>query len=284
MFKTLKQIFITVLLLLIAGVGGAAVVARARGGQLLSVQSGSMVPILHKGDLVSVKNVPAQQLHVGDVITFVNPKNKSQTITHRIVSLSPQTGQLTTKGDANLAADDAIPYNAVVGKAGVNLPKLGYAVDFIKKPLGLALIIYLPALAIVVVELKRLAAHYRSQESYVLPGYDPRQKRAKGHILKETTKLAAVLLLVSAVVAPYAHAALSSKATLTGNTIRTIQITHPPTNCSSNNNVSVTTNSNQSSSSGNSSTSNNTTGGSATSGNASNNSSTNVNINITNCH
>src|SRR3990167_5786402 len=73
------------------------------GWKALSVQTGSMQTALPIGTLVFVHRVPATSLKVGDVITYVNPSNKKQTITHRVVGIDKP--QLIVKGDANRSAD-----------------------------------------------------------------------------------------------------------------------------------------------------------------------------------
>lgn len=289
-----KKVLAGLAIVSIAGLSLTAAVTKIRHGELLSVQTGSMAPALNRGDLVSVKNVPAGELAVGDIITFINPANKKQTITHRITELpSYENGRkFVTKGDANPYTDGPIEAKSIIGKTTYSIPKVGYAVDWVRHPLGLIFIIYLPALAIIISELKRLAAYYKSQEKYMLPW---RRKRVEGRRGRRTAMLAAKLLLpvilIPAVFVLPAWAALSTKATLTDNTISTEIVQPPPPSpdpCNSGNsttNISVTGNgrvrisnsNNQTATSGNAMS---TGGGNATSGNATNCNSTNINVNV----
>ncbi len=92
----------------------------------LVVISRSMYPVLHRGDLIFVKKVAPEELKVGTVVVF---HHKEGLTVHRVVRLEDRT--LTTRGDANTAEDEPIPYEAVVGRlptfAGrpVKIPLIG---------------------------------------------------------------------------------------------------------------------------------------------------------------
>ncbi|MGC1177411.1 MAG: signal peptidase I [Candidatus Saccharimonadales bacterium] len=203
---------------------------QASGSKLLSVQSKSMVPAIHKGDLVTVTSIPVSHLALGDVITFVNPRNSRQTITHRVVQLPSITNghKLTTKGDANTAADTPIAASAVIGIVHHKLPYVGFALDFMRRPAGLFLIVYLPALGIVGEELRRLSAYYKSQQPYKLPGRHGARRASAGRRHAKTGLAGVVLCLgLATFVALPARAALMSTATLKGNSISiTAQVKH----------------------------------------------------------
>jgi len=222
----LRHIAFAMLALLTITVSGAMAYMQTHGGHFLSIQTGSMVPTLKKGDVVVVTRVPARDLRVGDVITFVNPRNTKQTITHRLVKVPGGQGMdqsFRTKGDANPAADTPISGSAILGKARFHVPLAGFVLDFMRTPLGLALLVYLPALLIVYKELRRLAAYYKQQQPYVLPAraaqlphtpFAPKSSLAP----KAVTGIVTLAVATALVIAP-AYAALSAQATLAGNTI-----------------------------------------------------------------
>lgn len=158
-------------ILIITSIGIGLSVLLAGGSKLLSVQSGSMVPALHKGDLVVVRKTPARELRVGDVVTYTSREDNAQTITHRIASMAgDMQGRMTTKGDANNTPDKAIVPSQVVGRVEHRLPFVGFIVDFIKHPLGLILIIYLPTLIVVGQEIRRLAKYFKQSQPYRASG------------------------------------------------------------------------------------------------------------------
>jgi signal peptidase I len=228
----LKQVFIAGAVAAMVLIGAGLVYSRATGAQLLSVQTGSMVPVLHKGDLVAVTRIPHGQLAVGDVITYVSPHDKRVTITHRIAALpSAQNGyRIITKGDANSASDQPIATSAILGKVNRHMPMAGYAVDAVRKPAGLLLLIYIPALAIMIDELRRLTAYYKQQEGYRMPGREARRsRRMSSGTWALGAKALAICAVAGLVVAIPAQAALTTTATLSGNTIataRTAPLTH----------------------------------------------------------
>lgn len=78
-----------------------------------------------KGDIMIVYG--RGELEVGDVVIF--NANQKHPIIHRIVSIDENTGIIQTKGDNNptqLSVEKEILENAVVGKAVVKIPKLGW--------------------------------------------------------------------------------------------------------------------------------------------------------------
>lgn len=229
--KRPANLILNSVVLMLLAMGGALVVLRVAGYQLLSVQSSSMAPALHKGDLVVVKSAPHYQ--VGDVITFTNSQNNKTIITHRITEISRQGRTLQTKGDANSTSDKPISTRSVIGAVNYSIPGVGYAIDALRSPAGLLAIIYTPALWIVIGEVRRLAAYYESQTIYRLSIWKKRQKRR--HIPNiapvATATLGGIAIVVLAVVATPARAALPAAATLAGNTITSAFISRPIAVC-----------------------------------------------------
>ncbi len=302
----IKQPLSALALILMVGMSVTAVYALSQGTKFLSVQSGSMVPAYSKGDLVVVNRVPDNAYKVGDVITFINPADSKQTITHRVVGIptagGKSIGRFETKGDANAASDGSIASNDIVGKVSAGIPVLGFIFDFVRQPLGLVLLIYVPALSIIVSEMRRLMKHYKDQEPYVAIGYDPDKAgsitiTAKPSSNTKRAAMASAVAMIAAVgiVAPVAHAALMSTATLSNTSLSTFVPAGYPvihkivfnnntgstgsnSTTTSTSNVTVINNNPQTATSGNASSS----GGSATSGNATNTSNTNISINVGN--
>lgn len=200
----------------------------SQGGKLFSVQSGSMAPSLQKGDLVAVTRVSESQLAVGDVVTYVNPANKNQTITHRIVETPSDQNQqrFITKGDANPNNDESIAPQSIVGVSSFSVPYVGYLVDFIRHPVGLILLIYIPALAVILGEIRRLSEYYRKTQPYFASKAVQLRsihRRKKNKVLLAFKSLGLVMVIASLVYIP-THAALLTTATLSGNTISTANL------------------------------------------------------------
>lgn len=95
---------------------------------MAAITSGSMWPELKEGELIFIQGVAKEDLGVGDIIVYRNPKGDTFTI-HRIIELENDT--LTTKGDANFGPDAPITYDKIIGRTlkfrekPVHIPYLG---------------------------------------------------------------------------------------------------------------------------------------------------------------
>jgi len=125
--------------------------------KLMTVKSGSMEPAIKMGNIVATR--PASNYEIGDIITYREFGEKKPSITHRIYEIESKNGQplYTTKGDANESADSTkVPQKDVVGKVFLNIPYLGYVINFIRTPIGFILIVIIPTLAIILDEVKKI--------------------------------------------------------------------------------------------------------------------------------
>lgn len=85
------------------------------------IVSGSMEPNLQIGDIAVVKEVPKEELKVGDIISF---RQGQSVITHRINEILEDT--YITKGDNNNTTDDEpITYEQIEGKVEKMIPIVG---------------------------------------------------------------------------------------------------------------------------------------------------------------
>lgn len=100
---SLAAVGLAVLLLVAAALG-----PRTGRFGLLPVRSGSMAPALAPGSLAVVVPAPTRDVEVGDVVAF-RPPGSDVTVTHRVVDVDRSDGTtvVTTRGDANPAADPA---------------------------------------------------------------------------------------------------------------------------------------------------------------------------------
>jgi len=69
------------------------------------------------GDLIIVKNCSAQDVRVGDVITFLPSRDTKAYLTHRVVKVEQREGEIwfTTRGDANNSDDPAFSSDLLIG-------------------------------------------------------------------------------------------------------------------------------------------------------------------------
>jgi signal peptidase len=135
-------------------------VIHAQGHKLLSVQTASMLPSIRPGDALIIAPAQPNQLHIGDIVSYHDQHQPRMIISHRLVSVDPKTGWLTTAGDALHSPDPTFPPNQIVGHATAIAPKLGFVLDSLRRPVGLILTIYLPAMLIIISEANHLMRFY----------------------------------------------------------------------------------------------------------------------------
>lgn len=105
----------------------------------LVFSSGSMSPAYDAGALGIAREVPADELAVGDVVSVVNAEGVR--VTHRIVDLQRQGDRalLSLQGDTNDVADAELYPVTSADRVGFGLPYAGYALNAAASPFGLLL-------------------------------------------------------------------------------------------------------------------------------------------------
>ena len=121
------------------------------------VFSSSMEPELRVGGLVVTRPADAENIGVGDIITFYHPLSGELT-SHRVIGVEEGSSfHFRTKGDANGKGDSfVVPAQNVVGKVCFYLPYLGYVIQFLKTPLGFILTVCIPGLIITAMEVRNI--------------------------------------------------------------------------------------------------------------------------------
>lgn len=129
-FTTILTCVVVLIAVLLAGV-------RLFGLRPFCVLSGSMEPTYHVGSLIYVKDVPAEQIKVGDPITFV--LNEDLFIaTHRVIDIDAENELFYTKGDANDAPDGKpVYFKNLLGRPVFSIPYLGYVSNYLSSPPGM---------------------------------------------------------------------------------------------------------------------------------------------------
>lgn len=108
------------------------------GYRYYTVLTPSMEPSYHVGDMVFVKIEKADNINVGDVITFNPSSDGDAYLTHRVAEKLPdyQGSGVTcfkTKGDANDSEDSfLIDESRVIGTVKLGIPIFGYVVRFVQ--------------------------------------------------------------------------------------------------------------------------------------------------------
>ena len=133
------------------------------GHPVMTVLSGSMTPVIRTGDVIvddQVTAAQAEHLQVGQIVSFREAAGSTTIITHRIIAVHDTNGQVSyvTKGDANNAADTpARPASDVVGVFSHDIPRGGYILADMHRPVVLGLLAASIALFFLVGPLLRYA-------------------------------------------------------------------------------------------------------------------------------
>lgn len=139
-------------------------VPRLFGIRIYNVVSRSMTPALPVGCAVFVQECDPAALQSGDIVTYSLGTGDVLSETHRVVSNNVDSQTLTTKGDANNAADPhPVRYDRVIGKVLFSVPCLGAAATALQTPGGIAVCVVVFALAFI---LWTLADKFKKRESF----------------------------------------------------------------------------------------------------------------------
>jgi signal peptidase I len=124
---------------------GLASIALALATMFLGIQplvfrSGSMEPAIRTGALALAREVPADLVRDGDVVSVRN--DRGNRVTHRVVSITaidsvPGGRQLTLKGDSNETVDQDVHLVTSVDRVIADVPYLGYVAAWISGPGGM---------------------------------------------------------------------------------------------------------------------------------------------------
>ncbi len=137
--KKTKNAVGTVIVILAVLLAVLLVGVRLAGLQVYTVLSGSMEPAYHVGSVIYVKKVPAEDIKIGDPITFVLDESLV-VATHRVIEIeTDEDGMIRfrTKGDANETPDGSpVLAQNLLGRPVFTVPYLGYFVSFIQHPPG----------------------------------------------------------------------------------------------------------------------------------------------------
>jgi signal peptidase len=135
----------------------------------LTVQSGSMEPKIHVGDVVVSTQVDPDEIKAGDVITFhyTNDEDPNRCFTHRVEKvIDTRDGYVfQTKGDANEDVDQQyVRPDEVIGRVSLVIPFLGHVGNFARSVYGFFLFIVIPALCIILFEIHRILKVRREEK------------------------------------------------------------------------------------------------------------------------
>jgi len=138
------------------------------GWRVDAVLSGSMEPKVKVGSLVVTHSVDAEEIEVGDIITFYPNTAEQNMVTHRVIGIGHSSSlYFETKGDANADPDPfTVPARNLVGKVSFHMPYWGYFTEFLKTPLGFLFAVVIPGsiiIALYIIAIWRMVARNKKQ-------------------------------------------------------------------------------------------------------------------------
>lgn len=202
------------------------------GNRALIVRSGSMEPTIRVGDIVIVR---AGTYQVGDAVAYRVPARDSMIVTHRIVGI--KDGAYITKGDANAEVDGWVVNDSnIIGKELFVVPWVGKVLAFAKTKAGFFSLVLLPALAVILSELRVIWREMRKKAVLTTPlvglPFPPIRRvnsRGSKRYLDGLSARVAVILVMVAVMSPATWALFSDSGTGMSNVFAAAELFATPT-------------------------------------------------------
>lgn len=161
------------------------------GYSFFYVMTGSMEPTIHTYSEIITRKVDAEDLKVGDIITFesYDPTIVGYTQTHRIIEIIYQEQEhkyyFQTKGDANNMADDRlVAEEDICGRVIFHTGSLRFMsrlLRFLGTPLGILTLVVIPVAVIVVL----LALDFRKEYLAIMEEDEEEAKMAEQKRIEE---------------------------------------------------------------------------------------------------
>jgi len=156
--RVLSWLGIVMVALLVSMLVFVALAPRTLGWKFVVVAGGSMEPTLQYDAVAVMDDVDPASIKPGDVVMFNDPAKAGRTVTHRVVAVSEDGASLTTKGDANNAADQVpLPRANIRGKYMFSVPAVGAFVHWMGTREGYLSLILVPGILIIAIELFSIA-------------------------------------------------------------------------------------------------------------------------------
>lgn len=138
----------------------------------LIVLTDSMYPDIESGDLIFTKTATADEIQVGDVISFTDPAgNGTSIVTHMVIDKYTEEGVIyfRTQGTNNNTEDKAhVSQDKLIGKyTGIRIAGAGHVALFMQTLPGLIICVVLPILLFVGYDVIRRRMYEKQNQSDV---------------------------------------------------------------------------------------------------------------------
>lgn len=154
--------------LLVKGILNEEEVPDIAGVMPLIVLTDSMDPQIKSGDLIFCNTIDAEDVEVGDVISFFDPAgNGTSVVTHEVIEIVIEDGvrSFRTKGINNNTEDrKLVPSESVFAEyTGFRIPGAGNIALFMQSSTGLLICVVLPIILLVGYDFIRRRIYEKSQ-------------------------------------------------------------------------------------------------------------------------
>ena len=148
------------IVLMVDKYGNKSAVPSFFGTATLVVETGSMEPTIHEGDLIIIKKT--NDYKIGDIITFMHDGETIPT-THRIIGIVD--GKFRTKGDHNNTEDTLlVSEDEIYGEWQSTVPHVGLFVRWLGEDFGWLYIVAIVAVIVVgIVLLKKIPSDKKEE-------------------------------------------------------------------------------------------------------------------------
>ncbi|MBL4937496.1 signal peptidase I [Clostridium sp. YIM B02515] len=162
LFSALVIVVVLSLIMSIRAKGSKDKIPSFLGYKPMTILTGSMAPKINPGDVIIDKSIKAEDIKVGDVITY--KANENMLVTHRVIGIFLQNGKnvYKAKGDANDTDDGKlIEPEQVVGKVSFRIPYGGYISRFAGSVYGFILLILIPTGLLICEQMKTILSEQK---------------------------------------------------------------------------------------------------------------------------
>ena len=139
------------------------------GIRMFTVATGSMKPVYEVGDVLISKEIPPEEIKVGDDIVYRGEQSSfnNKIITHRVIfieKLEDGNYKIITKGTANEQEDPEINQTQVYGKIVYKVQTLSYLGKLIQSIYVFYFIIFVPIGLLIFKQIKNILS-FRDEET-----------------------------------------------------------------------------------------------------------------------
>ncbi len=182
------------------------------GYHIYAVLTESMTPAYSVGSVVYIRDCGAEDIEIGDVITFRMGTASECVMTHRVMEIDAEQRTFITKGDANNVVDpEPVQFERLIGKVVLCVPGLARVSDYIDSTTGRSVIFIMFAVAFILWVIADLLAPKKSAsgiradireqgnaEKEESGMKEKPEKRSRGDVVRMIVRLVGVALIIAA--------------------------------------------------------------------------------------